>query len=91
MNTMTTRPIAIAEARARIRNGELKAARLRAHLTLDDIAAELGVSRSAVCRWEKGGEQPGARQPRSAVAIRWAQLIADVEAQLAGHGIEKAA
>lgn len=89
---MTARPIAIAEARARIRNGELRAARLRARLTLDDIAEELGVSRSTVCRWEKGDRrQHGGREPRSAVAVRWAQLIADIEAQMPAVQVDQAA
>lgn len=37
----------------------LRAARLRAGLTQEQVALELGLSKAAVSRWEVGGTQPG--------------------------------
>ena len=54
-----------------------RAIRVEAELALEDIAEAIGVSRSAVSRWERGLRRPS-RKHRSA----YAQLLDGLEEQL---------
>ena len=47
-----------------------RAVRLAAGLTVEQVAAELGVHRVTVERWERGE-----RRPRRAVALRYVELL----------------
>jgi DNA-binding transcriptional regulator YiaG len=64
----------IAEELALIRQaaatGEAKAVRVGARLSLADLAREIGVAPSTVCRWEKGS-----RSPRGLPAIAYGRLL----------------
>ncbi len=62
-------------ASRRLRRPEMRRAlRLEAGLTLDDIAGKLGVTRSAVSRWELG-----LRKPQGRNRIAYASLLAELE------------
>jgi DNA-binding XRE family transcriptional regulator len=49
----------ISATRAALRDGSAKAARERAGVTQKEMAAVLGVARSAVSQWEAGKRVPG--------------------------------
>ena len=62
-------------ASRRLRRPEMRRAlRLEAGLTLDDIAGKLGVTRSAVSRWERG-----LRKPQGRNRIAYASLLTELE------------
>ena len=64
----------LAQARKRVRDGtSARDIRRAAGVTLADMAKALGVDESAVSRWENGN-----RKPRGDVAIRWAELLAEL-------------
>jgi len=72
---MTTSPLATAverlvEARALLASGEARRIRLAAGVSLEKIAAEIGVSVSALYRWERGD-----RVPRSRSAAEYGALL----------------
>ncbi|MFJ7590817.1 helix-turn-helix domain-containing protein [Streptomyces sp. NPDC097617] len=50
--------------------GEARAVRIARRISLREMAATLGVRPSTVSRWETGRAVP-----RSAVALRWADLL----------------
>lgn len=60
----------LAATRALARSGEARAIREKAGLSLREMAAALGVSRSAVQRWEMG-----LRTPRGAITARYGALL----------------
>ena len=62
--------ILIARARQAAQSGEAAAIRRAAGLSLAEVATAIGVTPSAVCKWESGD-----RLPRSDVARRYAQLL----------------
>ena len=64
----------IVDARRRAQDGSARRIRQQAGLTLAEVAKALGVDESSVSRWEGGS-----RQPRADVAVRWAQLLAELE------------
>jgi transcriptional regulator with XRE-family HTH domain len=51
-------------------NGGARAIREAAHLSVSEVARELGVSPASVSRWERG-----LRAPRGRVAERWAEIL----------------
>jgi DNA-binding transcriptional regulator YiaG len=61
----------LAATRALARSGEARAIRERAGLSLREMAAALGVTRSALQRWEVG-----LRTPRGESAVRYGALLA---------------
>ncbi len=61
----------VAEIRRAIRERQTQGIRELAGVTQTELAATLGVSRSAVSLWESG-----ARAPRGAVALKYAALLA---------------
>lgn len=76
--TRTSRSVtSLAEARALIASGEARRIRRAARLSLAEVAADIPADLSAVGRWERGQ-----RVPRGAAALRYAQLITQLRAQL---------
>lgn len=67
---MKTDPLALALARQFTSTGEARAIRLRARLSLTEVASTCGVDQSTVHRWENGR-----RVPRGAPAARYAGLL----------------
>jgi len=67
----------LAEARALIGSGEARRVRQAARLSLAEVAEAIGADLSAVGRWERGK-----RVPRGSAALKYAQLIARLRAQL---------
>lgn len=61
----------LAATRALARSGEARAIRQRAGLSLREMATALGVTRSALQRWEVG-----LRTPRGESAARYGALLA---------------
>ena len=62
--------IEVAETRRLVASGAPRSIREAAHLSLDEVAASVGVSASAVCRWELGQ-----RLPRGDAALRYGRLL----------------
>lgn len=69
-----TRRIAIspslASVRSLIRSGAARAIRQANRLSLAEVARDVGVTPTAVCRWEHGK-----RYPRGASALRYGRLL----------------
>lgn len=63
--------------------GEGRAIRLRARLSITEMAALLNVSEVVYRNWDAGRYRP-----RRADAIRWARLVGQIEAGLAELGDE---
>ena len=70
MTTKTQALTDIANARSLAASGAAKSIRVAAHLTLTEIASEVGVTASAVCRWERGQ-----RSPRGDAAREYGHLL----------------
>lgn len=70
MMTAVTRAFELAWLYRALGDGHAKRSRRQAKLSQSDIAAEIGVSPSAVASWESGR-----RQPRGLPAIRYAELL----------------
>lgn len=62
--------LSIVRARRLLESGDGRDLRLRAGLSLDQVAAEVGVSGPAVYAWESGSYAP-----RGEHAVRYARLI----------------
>jgi transcriptional regulator with XRE-family HTH domain len=72
---LTARQVAyLAEIRRRAANGEARAARIAADITLAEIAEVVGVDRSTICRWENGQ-----RVPRGPAALVYGRTLALLE------------
>lgn len=72
---MTTKAIlSLVAARRHAQSGSGRAIRLRAHLSMNEICASIGVSVGALSRWENGHTVP-----RGEPAIRWADLLGELE------------
>lgn len=69
------------EVRALARNGRARKIRLRANLSLADVAIVAEVSPSTVYRWEMGD-----RRPTGAAAVRYLKALREI--QEAGTSIE---
>lgn len=65
--------VLLVKARRLSESGDGARARIAAGLSLREVADAVGVSPSALWRWEKGE-----RSPRGDRATAWAQLIADL-------------
>jgi len=65
--------IDIANARSLAASGAARSIRLAARLTLTEIGNEVGVTASAVCRWERGE-----RSPRGDAAREYGRLLRDL-------------
>lgn len=63
----------LAKARRLSESGEGAKARIAADLSLSEVAGAVGVSPSALWRWEHGE-----RSPQGARAVAWARLIDDL-------------
>jgi len=63
----------LAEIRKRCATGEAAQTRIEARLTRGDLAREIGISRSALRRWELGE-----RLPTGDAAIRYLDTIEDL-------------
>ncbi len=72
MNTQAI--LRLAAARAHSANGTGRAIRERHHLSLVEVAKAIGVDQPRLSRWERGH-----RRPCGEAAIRWADLLADLE------------
>ena len=66
----------LAEARKQVRSGEARELRLRARLSLAELANEIGVNASTLLRWEGGR-----RQPSGVPAVRYARLLRELASQ----------
>ena len=66
----TIKPEDIAEIRRMVADGEVGPIRVAARLHKTEIARSLGVSHSALCRWEKGS-----RMPSGDVAVAYLRLL----------------
>jgi len=64
----------ITTARALIANGEARRHRTARHLSLQDVADSIGISRSTIHRWETGTSAPNATN-----ALRWAAALGITE------------
>ena len=64
----------LARVREMARSGAAATARLRAGVTQVELAATVGVTPAAVCRWESGS-----RRPRGAAALRYARILEALE------------
>jgi DNA-binding transcriptional regulator YiaG len=60
----------VARVRKLVRSGQVRSIRMAAGLSQVEVAELLGVTPSAVCRWEAG-----ARMPHGDVAIRYLELL----------------
>jgi DNA-binding XRE family transcriptional regulator len=67
--------VRLADVRQAVRSGSARRIRQAAGLTQADVAAAVGVERATVGLWETG-----ARVPRSAVALRYAELLSRLSA-----------
>lgn len=67
--------VLLAKARRLAESGEGAAARVAAGLSLSEVADAIGVSPSALWRWEHGE-----RSPRGDRAVAWARLVAELAA-----------
>jgi|GEM_PF-2858043 len=63
----------LAAVRRSAKDGACRQTRIEAKLSFRDMADACGVAASTVLRWEAG------RVPRSAAALRWAAILADLE------------
>ncbi|SES02933.1 helix-turn-helix transcriptional regulator [Streptomyces qinglanensis] len=64
----------ITTARTLITKGEARQHRAARHLSLQDVADSIGISRSTIHRWETGTSIPSA-----ANALRWADALGITE------------
>jgi DNA-binding XRE family transcriptional regulator len=78
--------VALAEVRASAANGEAKRIRERHRLTQQEIADAIGVSPSAISRWEAGD-----RLPRGQAAKQYAAVLRTLEAVPLAEPKKKAA
>jgi transcriptional regulator with XRE-family HTH domain len=69
----------VAQARHLCASGKALELRLSAGLSIREVAEAIGVSPTAVWRWERGE-----RAPRGAAAAAWAQLLRDLARQGSG-------
>lgn len=67
---------ALVESREQGRDGSAREIRLRAGKSMVQVAALVGVSESAVSRWENGQ-----RQPQGEAAVKWAGLLREWAAE----------
>jgi len=67
---MKDQPLRLARVRQLTATGEARRLRLRARLSLGDIARSIGVERTTVLRWERGE-----RQPRGSAALEYGDLL----------------
>jgi transcriptional regulator with XRE-family HTH domain len=72
--------LARSRARRALTPQRVRAVRIAARLSQSELAAALGVTEAAICRWEQGE-----RIPRGEIADRYAALLAQLEADI-GHG-----
>lgn len=71
-----TYALRIAEGRRHAATGSGRQIRIRARLTLGDVATAIGTSEAAVSRWERKQ-----RVPRGAWAAKWAIFLEKVAAE----------
>jgi len=63
----------VARVRKQLRNGEAKEIRVRAHLSMGEVARGLGVTESTLGRWETG-----LRVPRPQAALRYGRFLREL-------------
>lgn len=63
----------IAVVRGLLTSGRAKAIRIAALISLDEMAASIGVAASTICKWEAG-----VNIPRAAVAIRYGRVLKEL-------------
>lgn len=68
--------VEISEVRTVIRSGKARRIRLRAGLSLGEVAQAVGVGVSTVCRWEMGE-----RAPRGPAALRYGEVLEGLSAK----------
>lgn len=71
----------LSDARRMALSGEARALRIAADLSLDEVAAAVGVSRQAVATWETGG-----RRPRGQNARRYGAVLYELRERAAKAG-----
>jgi len=76
---MEKRSVAVSRVRLLARTGEARRIRERSLLSVGEIAREIGVSASSLSRWETG-----TTTPRASVALRWAEVLEQLERGMAG-------
>lgn len=64
----------LAAARRHAASGSGRRIRQQARLSLQEVADAIGVGLATISRWETGH-----RQPRGEAAIRWAELLTDLQ------------
>lgn len=67
---------ALVRSREQGRDGSAREIRLRTGKSMAEVGALVGVSESAISRWESGQ-----RQPRGAAAEKWAALLHEWSAE----------
>lgn len=63
----------LARVRRMAATGAARAIRESAHVSLREVAADVGVDVSSLSRWETG-----VRQPRGSAAIRWLRILEEL-------------
>jgi transcriptional regulator with XRE-family HTH domain len=72
---MSTKAIlSLVAARRHASSGSGRAIRQRANLSMNEVCAALGVTVGALSRWENG-----LTVPRGEPAVRWADLLSELE------------
>lgn len=72
MNTQAI--LRLAAARAHAATGTGRTIRQRHRLTLVEVADAIGIDQPMLSRWERGE-----RRPKGEAALRWVDLLADLE------------
>jgi transcriptional regulator with XRE-family HTH domain len=72
----------VSRARMLATSGEARQRRLAAALSLRQIADAIGVSHSAVWKWENGEQLP-----RGTAAVEWVRLLDDLERARIAAGV----
>jgi transcriptional regulator with XRE-family HTH domain len=71
----TKRILRLAAARRHAATGTGRTIRQRANVSMREVAEAIGSSEPTLSRWETGQ-----RQPHGEVAVRWAELLAELAA-----------
>jgi DNA-binding transcriptional regulator YiaG len=66
--------VELAQLRERLRNGNARATRERAHVSRAEVAADLGVHETTVEKWETGK-----RSPRGRLAFLYGRLLHELD------------
>jgi transcriptional regulator with XRE-family HTH domain len=76
-NGLEPTALTLARVRSLATSGKAREIRAASRLSLREVAASVGVSAAAVCRWELGQQAPERK-----AALRWAALLDALSRQL---------